>query len=153
MKITSLFLSLAFLVHVTSLKSAEIEYSLIEKEVMQVLDDFYTTFNAMDGEAHANVYHYPTFRLVKGNMIEWDTPDKIIESRKKNAWANFPKTGWVKTVWVERNIVQMSETVVHVATKFQRLRKDESVILTGESMHVLIKKDGRWGIKLRSSFL
>jgi len=41
---------------------------------------------------------------------------------------------------------------VHVDTKFTRCRADGSVISSYESLYILTKEEGRWGVKLRSSF-
>jgi hypothetical protein len=40
---------------------------------------------------------------------------------------------------------------VHVDTLFTRYRTDGSVIGSFESLYVVTKEQGRWGIKLRSS--
>ena len=46
-----------------------------------------------------------------------------------------------------------SDTKAHVATLVRRFRDDGSEIVTFESLCILIKEKGRWGIKFRSSFL
>ena len=46
-----------------------------------------------------------------------------------------------------------SDTKAHVATLVRRFRDDGSEIVTFESLYILIKEEGRWGIKFRSSFL
>jgi len=41
---------------------------------------------------------------------------------------------------------------VHVDTKFSRYREDGSLIGSFDSLYIVTKEDGRWGVKLRSSF-
>ena len=85
-------------------------------------------------------------------MSSWETEKEVIETHER-IFKALPYTGWHKSIWVHRKIVSLSETKVHVDTQFRRVRKDGTEIKTASSLYVLIKKDGRWGIKLRSSFL
>lgn len=41
---------------------------------------------------------------------------------------------------------------MHIDTRFTRYRKDGSVIGGFDSMYVVTKEDGHWGVKIRSSF-
>jgi hypothetical protein len=41
---------------------------------------------------------------------------------------------------------------VHVATRFSRHRADGSVYESFQSLYVIEKVDGRWGVRARSSF-
>ena len=71
----------------------------------------------------------------------------------KGYFETLSNTEWHKSVWLHRKIITLSENKVHVDTRFRRVRKDGTEITTASSLYVLIKKDGRWGVKLRSSFL
>jgi len=46
----------------------------------------------------------------------------------------------------------MSDSKVHVDTEFTRHPKDGTVIASIESLYIVTKEAGRWGIKMRSSF-
>ena len=143
---------LLLLLFPTVVISAEPDRQAIEKEVFAVLDKFMSSFNAMDPGAHVTTYHFPHFRLARGSMSSWETEKEVIETHER-IFKALPHTGWHKSIWVHRKIVGLSETKVHVDTQFRRVRKDGTEIKTASSLYVLIKKDGRWGIKLRSSFL
>lgn len=132
--------------------SAEPDRQAIEKEVFAVLDKFMLSFNAMDPVAHVTTYHFPHFRLARGSMKSWETEKEVIETHKR-IFKALPATGWHKSSWVHRKIISLSESKVHVDTQFRRVRKDGTEIKTARSLYVLIKVDGKWGIKLRSSFL
>ena len=62
------------------------------------------------------------------------------------------ESGWDRTAWTRRRIVHISDSKAHVDTEFTRYRKDGSVIGSFESLYIVTKEDGRWGIKMRSSF-
>ena len=124
----------------------------VGREALQVLDQFMSSFNARDPQAHTATYHFPHYRLARGDMNVWTTREDA-EQAHADLFRSLPDNGWDRSMWVQRRIVTLSETKVHVATRFRRLRKDGSEIGTYDSLYVLINKDGRWGVKMRSSFL
>ena len=132
--------------------SASPDREAIEKEVFEVLDNFMASFNAMDPAAHVSTYHFPHFRLARCAMSSWETKEEALTVHK-GYFKTLPDTGWHKSMWVHRNIISLSENKVHVDTQFRRVRKDGTEITTANSLYVLIKVDGRWGVKMRSSFL
>tara|TARA_B100001094_G_C17612714_1_gene522004 strand:+ start:98 stop:556 length:459 start_codon:yes stop_codon:yes gene_type:complete len=130
----------------------DLDHKKIELEVMKVLSAFMASFSARDSEAHTATYHFPHFRLAGGELQSWPIREDAIQSHVV-LFENLPSTGWHRSVWLDREIVSVSKDKVHVSAHFQRLREDGSELLTTKSFYVLIKKDGRWGVKLRSSFL
>ena len=60
---------------------------------------------------------------------------------------------WHHTKWDRRNIVGWSSAKVHVDTQFTRYREDDTPIASYESLYVATKEQGRWAIKMRSSFV
>lgn len=58
---------------------------------------------------------------------------------------------WHHSKWQRRKILHISESKVHVDTSFARFREDGSVIVSYDSLYILTKEDGRWGVKMRSS--
>lgn len=125
---------------------------MLESEATAVLDAFMATFNARDAEAHTATYHFPHYRLARGAMSFWETR-AVAEQDYRQVFQRLPETGWQRSRWVSREVVTASADKIHVATRFQRLRADGTVIGTYDSLYVLIRRDGRWGVKLRSSFL
>lgn len=120
----------------------------VEKEVLKVLDAYMNTFNAKDAKAWQATYHFPHFRLASGKMSvlekEGDLDPTIFDK--------LAKSGWDHSQWGHRNIIQGSDTKVHVDTRFSRFRKDGSLIGTYESLYVVTLENGKWGVKLRSSY-
>ncbi len=120
----------------------------VKKEVFKVLDDYMTTFNAKDAKAWQATYHFPHFRLASGKMSVLERAG-ILDS---TVFIKLQQTGWHHSKWNHRNVIQASDDKVHVDTQFSRYRADGSLIRSYESLYVLTKENGKWGVKLRSSF-
>lgn len=118
-------------------------------EINKVLDDYITTFSAKNLKDWEGTYQFPHYRLASGktNVLE-----KAGLRDSAAVFGPLVKAGWAYSKWDHRNIIQASDTKVHVDTKFTRFRKDGSAIASYESLYILTKEDGRWGVKLRSSF-
>ncbi len=120
----------------------------IETEVMRVLNEFMAAFNEMDMAAWERTMHFPHYRLVSGRMRVLEGPgERTVESVKRAIGED-----WHHSAWAHRKIIHLSDSKVHVDTRFTRYREDGSTIATYESLYILTKKDGRWGVKLRSSY-
>lgn len=70
----------------------------------------------------------------------------------ENTYRALRETGWDHTAWTRRRIIHMSDSKVHVDTEITRYRKDDSALGRFESLYIVTKEEGRWGIKMRSSF-
>ena len=136
-----------------STASAEdIDRRQVEGNVMEVLDEFIRSFSAMDAKAHIATYHFPHYRLARGVMSVTETAEEGVRLHQQ-LFKQLPDTGWFKSIWIDREITNISDTKVHVKTRFRRLRRDGSEIGTYDSLYILQKEEGRWGVKMRSSFL
>ena len=129
-----------------------------DAKIMTVLDQFMDGLNALDIETHMATYQFPHFRYASGTIAIWNTPleaNPILgasEFERRTQLRKVLGPEWHKSVWTRRDIVQGDAEKVHVATTFVRQRKDGSTIKTYESLYVMTKREGRWGIKGRSSF-
>ena len=54
--------------------------------------------------------------------------------------------------WGQKAIVHVSASKAHVDTVFTRYRADGWTIGSFASLYVVTFENGRWGVKLRSSF-
>jgi hypothetical protein len=120
-----------------------------QAEINKVLDDYITTFSHKDLKGWESTYHFPHYRLASGKM---SVLEKAGLRDSSKVFGPLIKAGWDYSKWDHRNVVQASDDKVHVDTKFTRYRKDGSVVAAYESLYVLTKEEGRWGVKLRSSF-
>lgn len=135
-----------------SSESAEFDEAQVEREVMRILGEFVRTTNSRETKEHVTILHHPHYRLANGQMVIHETEEESLEANGF-FFVEVAKTDWHRTEWVHRRVVQIGELKVHVDGRFVRLRKDGSEIDTLDALYVVTKQDGRWGIKLRSSFL
>ena len=152
MKLFAAFLLSMLLGHSMAVEAEEFDQARVEQEAMKVLDEFMASFNARDPVALAGTYHFPHYRLARGIMSFWETQEAAVQAHV-TTYRMLPDSGWHRSEWLQRRVDTISESKVHVATRFRRLREDGTEIGTYDSLYILIEKDGGWGIKMRSSFL
>jgi hypothetical protein len=119
-----------------------------ERAAMQCLDDFMAAWNARDLAAWAATFNYPSVRIASGRV-------RIIESAASHRPDTFDlmaAQGWHHRGWDRRNIIHSGDDKVHFDTRFTRYREDGSVIGRYDSLYVVNKQDGHWGVQARSSF-
>ncbi|HKQ74824.1 MAG TPA: hypothetical protein VJ810_14115 [Blastocatellia bacterium] len=121
----------------------------LEAAAMKLLDEYMAKWNSKDVTAWESTFHFPHYRLASGKMTVLDRPGQQDGAR---LWQTMAASGWHHSKWDRRHIVHASADKIHVDTKFTRYRADGSSIGSYESLYILTKEDGRWGVKLRSSF-
>ena len=119
----------------------------VEAAVMQVLKDFMDAVNRLDVVAIEQTFHFPHYRLASGRMTVLDRPGQRTVEQDRELLG--PE--WDHSQWGRLRIIHSSSDKVHVDTLFTRYRNDGSIIRSFESLYVVTKEQGRWGIKLRSS--
>src|SRR5215470_2437030 len=124
----------------------------VEREVMSVLDAFLDAFNRQDARAEALTYQFPHYRLANGLMSVWSAPGEEIEAWMNATYKTLHESGWDHSSWTRRRIVHISDFKAHVDTEFTRYHKNGTVMAKVDSLYILTKENGRWGIKMRSSF-
>jgi hypothetical protein len=120
----------------------------IEAAVMKTLDDYMSAWNSKDLAAWERTFHFPHYRLASGKMSVLERPG--LQDAAK-VWARAG-SDWHHSKWDRRRINHGSSEKVHVDTKFTRYRADGSKIGIYESLYIVTKEEGRWGVKLRSSY-
>jgi hypothetical protein len=119
----------------------------VEAAVMQVLKDYMDAFNRLDVVSWERTFHFPHYRLASGQMSILDHPGQQTAERIRASLG----PDWDHSRWGRLRIIHSSPDKVHVDTLFVRYRKDDSIIGSFESLYVVTKEQGRWGVKLRSS--
>jgi hypothetical protein len=112
-----------------------------------VLDAFMTAFNARDIPAFEATFNFPSVRLASQGLVILNAGDMKAERFTTGALA-----GWDHSAWDRREIIHAGPDKVHIDTRFTRYRKDGSVIGGFDSIYVVTRQDGHWGVKIRSSF-
>ena len=119
-----------------------------EAVALRVLDAFMVAFNQRDLDAWEATYHFPHFRMADGRLT-------VLEAAGQRSEALFDAlaaTGWHHSAWLSREVVQADEDKVHVVVEFARYRADGSELARYQSLYVVTREAGRWGIRGRSSF-
>ena len=151
---TKLLIAMAFLLGPAVAVAQQTDISAAQEKtvsqaVMKVLDQYMLAFNQMDVAAWEQTFQFPHYRLAGGQMKVLDNPGEQEGAVMK---ARFAEMGWHHSAWKHRKIINASATKVHVETRFTRYRADGTEIATFDSLYILTKEDGRWGVKMRSSF-
>jgi hypothetical protein len=121
-----------------------------EQAALRTLDAFMAAFNARDVEAWIATLNFPHVRIASGGVAVF--PDAAA-FRNNFEFARFAEqTGWSRSEWTERRVIQAGPDKVHLAVVFTRFREDGSVLARYESLYVVTEQDGHWGVQARSSY-
>jgi hypothetical protein len=112
-----------------------------------VLDAFMKAFNARDIPAFEATFNFPSVRLASRGLVIINAGDQKAEKFTTGALAE-----WDHSAWDRREVIHAGPDKVHIDTRFTRYRKDGSVIGGFDSIYVVTRQDGHWGVKIRSSF-
>ena len=112
-----------------------------------VLDAFMSAFNARDIPAFEATFNFPSVRLASQGLVILNAGDMKAERFTSGALAD-----WDHSAWDRRDVIHAGPEKVHIDTRFTRYRKDGSVIGGFDSIYVINRQDGHWGVKIRSSF-
>jgi hypothetical protein len=112
-----------------------------------VLDRFMAAFNARDIAAFEATFNFPSIRLASGQLVTLNAGDMQPERFTTGALAD-----WDHSAWDRREVIHAGPDKVHIDTRFTRYRKDGSAIGGFDSVYVITREAGRWGVKIRSSY-
>lgn len=121
-----------------------------EAAALTVMEDFLAAFNARDVAAWADTLHFPHVRIASHRVAVYPDREAFINDRDLDAFAD--QTGWDHSTWDALRVVQASAEKVHIAVTFTRFDAQGETMASYESLYVVEKIDGRWGIRARSSF-
>ena len=121
-----------------------------ENAAMGVLDQFMAAFNARDDEAMCRTFLYPHVRFASGAVRTYETYEACVEQFDFARFAE--RFGWDHSAWDSRTTVQANTDKVHVVVIFSRYNADDEQISQFDSLYIIARADGRWGIRSRSSF-
>src|SRR6201995_1201508 len=113
----------------------------------KVLDDFMAAFNARDIPAFEATFNFPSVRFASNTMVILNQGDMKPERFTTGALAE-----WDHSAWERRAVIHAGADKVHIDTPFTPYCKDGSVLGGFDSIYVITRQDGHWGVKIRSSF-
>ena len=113
---------------------------------MKVLDDFMAAFNARDIVAWQKTFNFPSVRLASNTLT-------IIDEayHKPEMFGRGALTEWDHSAWERRNVIHAGDDKVHIDTRFVRYRADGSELGAFDSIYVVTREGGHWGVKDRKS--
>lgn len=111
------------------------------------LDAFMAAFNARDIAAYEETFNFPHVRFASGKVT-------VINPgyHKPEMFTTGALSDWDHSAWQRRDVIHAGADKVHIDTRFSRFRKDGSVIGGFDSIYIVTRQDGRWGIQGRSSY-
>lgn len=144
---TFLALAASWLLLAASVPSAQ--QTSREAEARAPIDAFFKAFNARDNEALKKTLHYPHVRINEaGGVNIWNDASQ--------AATNFEgltrSEGWARSSLDSVTMRQNDAIKVHFDVVFSRYKADGSKYATYQSLWIVTKKDGQWGVQARSSF-
>jgi hypothetical protein len=114
---------------------------------MRCLDGFMAAFNARDVKAFEATFNFPSVRLASNTLV-------VIEPgyHKQEMFNRGALKEWDHSAWERRNVIHAGPEKVHLDTRFTRYRADGSIIGGFDSIYVVTREKGHWGVKARSSY-
>ena len=111
------------------------------------LDAFMKAFNARDIPAYEATFNFPHVRFASGSVTIINPGFHKPEMFTRGALAD-----WDHSAWARRDVIHAGADKVHIDTRFTRYRKDGSLLGGFDSIYIVTRQDGRWGIQGRSSY-
>lgn len=111
------------------------------------LDAFIVAFNARDIPAYEATFNFPHIRFASGTVT-------VINPgfHKPEMFTSGSLAEWDRSAWARREVIHAGRDKVHIDTRFVRYRKDGSVLNEFNSIYIVTRQNGRWGIQGRSSY-
>jgi hypothetical protein len=119
-----------------------------EREATELLEEWMAAFNARDVDRWAATFNFPSVRLASGRLVIFENASSI----RRDMFERLTSVGWDRSTWDHHRVINSSDNKVHFDTRFTRYRADGSVIGTYDSIYVVTRQDGHWGVAARSSF-
>lgn len=117
-------------------------------EALRCLDAYLAALNRGDEAAANATFNFPHVRLAGGKVTVWQQAGDY----KLEAFRARAGDGWHHSRWDERTPIHAGADKVHLKVVFSRWTLDERLIGRFETIYIVTRQDGRWGIQARSSF-
>ena len=118
------------------------------QEAMAALDAYMAGLNGGDEVAVNAACNFPHVRIAGGKVAVWQKRgDYKLDDFRARAG-----DGWARSQWDERTPIHVGADKVHLKVKFSRFRADGSSLGVFETIYIVTRQDGHWGIQARTSF-
>lgn len=120
-----------------------------EAEARAPIDAFFRAFNARDNEALKKTLHFPHVRINEaGGVNIWKDASEVAT----NFDGLVRSEGWARSSLDSVTMRANDPVKVHFEVVFSRYKADGTKYATYQSLWIVTRKDGGWGIQARSSF-
>ncbi|GAA2251269.1 hypothetical protein GCM10010232_44080 [Streptomyces amakusaensis] len=123
----------------------------IRDDVHKALDAFLDALNSRSVPDWARTLHYPHLRVSDGEVTVWETEEEYAE-RSEPEVARLLASGWDRSGWESVELIQRSADQVHAQVRFARYDREGVSLGSFESLYVLTRREGRWGVLARIAF-
>jgi len=122
-----------------------------QAKALQVLDDFMAALNARDDEALYDTINLPHVRISGQGVAIYATRQELEQSYLRD-FAARAGPDWDHTILDSKEVIDATESKVHVMIQFTRCDRSGAKIATYRSLWIMTCVDGHWGAQARSSF-
>ena len=116
------------------------------QKAMEYMNKFAAAFELEDIAAMDACLHFPHYLLSGNDVICWDNPGQL----SKSFFSDLKDIGFQKTVIDYISVILATKDKVHLKYGYSRIAKDGHIMSKHDNVWILTKKEGAWGILLRS---
>lgn len=124
-----------------------VRYAAEIAQAQACLDAFMAAFNKRDLKAWEATFNFPHVRFASG-LVTVLRPGE----QKADMFTTGALSEWDHSAWARRDVLHAGPDKVHIDTRFNRYRKDGSLIGGFDSIYIVTRQGDHWGIQARSSF-
>jgi len=128
------------------LTSPRIHTKSIPESAQRCLDLFSEAFNREDRSEMDSQCHFPHYLIGETSVTVWNEPGQITD----DFFDRLKESGWAFTSCEKCEPILCTESKIHLLWSYARRKSDGEIISTHENLWILIEKNGRWGIAVRS---
>lgn len=114
---------------------------------MTLMKAHISALNRRDAKALARTLHFPHHRLSGVDWKTWETAEHYFDDFLSRAGSS-----WQRSSFEDIKVVDASANKVHLDAQIKRYDANDNVISSFRSLWVIVKVDGVWAAKVRSSF-
>jgi ketosteroid isomerase-like protein len=117
------------------------------QNAMEVIDKFFVAFNNADNESLKHLYNYPHIFLFGNGKARFaeDADGMTMDFERLRE-----QEGWHRSALDTIKATSVSGEKVHFELIFSRYHEDGTKYSSTPALWILTKKDGHWGIQVRS---
>ena len=109
-------------------------------------------FNKRNRKISVDLMHFPHVRLWNNQFSIFNSEEEFLKGFDLQT-QKLEQEGWTHTVTKDIQAVQSDESKVHLLLLQSRRNKNDIEIENFQTLWIMTKIDGKWGIRFRSSFV